>query len=117
MLFRSSPLGSARTVAPLRVALVDDEPPALRRLRLAVEKAEGVEIVGEATSGVEALEMIRQGGLDVVLLDIRMPGLSGLELARAVPPEGAPAFIFVTAFSLMADAWRDALDPKLRGVE
>jgi DNA-binding LytR/AlgR family response regulator len=104
---------------PLRVALVDDEPPALRRLALAIEKAPAAEVAGTAANGAEALALIRKGGIDVVLLDIRMPGLSGLDLARAVPREEAPAFIFVTAFSrFAADAFElAAVDYLLKPVE
>jgi len=106
-------------VRPLRVALVDDEPPALRRLQIAIDKTEGVEVVGQATNGEQALALIRRGGVDVVLLDIRMPGLSGLDLARAVDPAEAPAFIFVTAFSrFAADAFElAAVDYLLKPVE
>jgi len=101
------PIASDPMTRTLRVALVDDEPPALRRLRLAIEKAPGAEVVGQAANGEEALALIRRGGIDVVLLDIRMPGLSGLDLARAIDPERAPIFIFVTAFSRFATAsWR-----------
>ena len=104
---------------PLRVALVDDEPPALRRLQMAIDKTEGAVVGGQATNGEEALELIRQGGLDVVLLDIRMPGISGLDLARAIDPEQAPVFIFVTAFSrFAADAFElAAVDYLLKPVE
>lgn len=104
---------------PLRIALVDDEPPALRRLQMALEKARDVEVVGQAGNGEEALALIRRGGIDVVLLDIRMPGLSGLDLARAIDPAEAPAFIFVTAFSRFAtDAFElAAVDYLLKPVE
>jgi len=110
---------SPAPVRTLRVALVDDEPPALRRLQMAIDKAEGVEVVGQATNGADALALIRRGGIDVVLLDIRMPGLSGLELARAIDPAQAPAFIFVTAFSrFAADAFElAAVDYLLKPVE
>jgi DNA-binding LytR/AlgR family response regulator len=106
-------------VTPLRVALVDDEPPALRRLQMAIDKAPDVEVVGQASNGEDALALIRKGGVDVVLLDIRMPGLSGLDLARAVDPAEAPAFIFVTAFSRFAtDAFElAAVDYLLKPVE
>ncbi|MBJ7413617.1 MAG: response regulator transcription factor [Phenylobacterium sp.] len=110
---------SPAPVRALRVALVDDEPPALRRLQMAIDKAEGAEVVGQATNGADALALIRRGGIDVVLLDIRMPGLSGLELARAIDPAQAPAFIFVTAFSrFAADAFElAAVDYLLKPVE
>ncbi len=113
------PIASDPMTRTLRVALVDDEPPALRRLRLAIEKAPGAEVVGQAANGEEALALIRRGGIDVVLLDIRMPGLSGLDLARAIDPERAPIFIFVTAFSRFAtDAFElAAADYLLKPVE
>jgi DNA-binding LytR/AlgR family response regulator len=113
------PLLPDQVTRPLRVALVDDEPPALRRLRLAIEKAPGAEVVGQASNGEQALALIRGGGVDVVLLDIRMPGLSGLDLARAIDPERAPIFIFVTAFSRFAtDAFElAAVDYLLKPVE
>lgn len=118
----NSPLNlglSAATARPLRVALVDDEPPALRRLRMALEKAANVEIVGQAGDGATALAMIGRGGIDVVLVDIRMPGLSGLDLVRSLDPTSAPAFIFVTAFSrFAADAFElAAVDYLLKPVE
>lgn len=104
---------------PLRIALVDDEPPALRRLQVAIDKTPDAQVVGQASSGEAALALIRQGGVDVVLVDIRMPGLSGLDLVRAVDPVTAPAFIFVTAFSRFAtDAFElAAVDYLLKPVE
>lgn len=109
----------AQATTPLRVAIVDDEPPALRRLQMAIDKARDAEVVGQASTGEEALRLIAGGGVDVVLLDIRMPGLSGLDLARAIDPERAPAFIFVTAFSRFAtDAFElAAVDYLLKPVE
>lgn len=103
----------------LRIALVDDEPPALRRLQMAIDKAPDAVVVGQATNGEDALELIRRGGIDVVMVDIRMPGLSGLDLVRTVDPKDAPAFIFVTAFSrFAADAFElAAVDYLLKPVE
>jgi DNA-binding LytR/AlgR family response regulator len=111
--------GNSILARPLRIAIVDDEPPALRRLNMAIEKAGDAVVVGQACNGEEALALIRQGGLDVVLLDIRMPGLSGLDLARAIDRERAPIFIFVTAFSrFAADAFElAAVDYLLKPVE
>lgn len=76
-------------------------------------------VAGLARDGSEALELVRRGGVDVVLLDIRMPGLSGLDLVRAVRPDEAPAFIFVTAYSQFApDAFElAAVDYLLKPVE
>jgi two-component system response regulator AlgR len=91
---------------PLRVLIVDDEAPARHRLRdvLADCAAElPVDIVGEASSGLDALERVQQQPVDAVLLDIRMPGMDGLECAahlnRLTPP---PAIIFSTAYDAYA---------------
>jgi DNA-binding LytR/AlgR family response regulator len=104
---------------PLRVAIVDDEPPALRRLQFALEKTPGAVLVGQASHGEGALDLIRKGDVDVMLLDIRMPGLSGLDLARMIDPAQAPVFIFVTAYSrFAADAFDlAAVDYLLKPVE
>jgi len=83
----------------MRVLIVDDEPPARDRLRRLLEELPDTECVGEAGTGEQALELARQAQPDVVLLDIRMPGMGGLEAARhlAALPE-PPAVIFTTAY-------------------
>jgi two-component system response regulator AlgR len=83
----------------LRVLVVDDEPPARERLRSMLAEAEGFEVAGEAENGRRALELCDSLQPDIVLLDVRMPGIDGLEVARqlATQPE-PPAVIFITAF-------------------
>jgi two-component system response regulator AlgR len=83
----------------LRALIVDDEPPARERLRSMLAEAGEVEVVGEAGNGLEALELVDKLLPDILLLDIRMPGIDGLEVARqlATLPE-PPAVIFTTAF-------------------
>jgi two-component system, LytTR family, response regulator AlgR len=83
----------------LRVLIVDDEPPARERLRSMLAEAGGFEVAGEAGNGVEALELVDRLVPDILLLDVRMPGIDGLEVARqlATQPE-PPAVIFTTAF-------------------
>jgi len=78
----------------VKVLVVDDEPLARARLLRMLEKLEGVGQITEAETGAAALEMIRASAPDVVLLDIEMPGLSGLAVAE-IP--GMPAVIFTTA--------------------
>jgi len=86
----------------LKILLVDDEPPARERLRhllcdLAAQQPS--EIVGEAGNGLAALELLRQQTADVVLADIRMPGMDGIELAGHLNAlDAPPAVIFVTAY-------------------
>ncbi len=87
---------------PLKILLVDDEPLARSRLRelladIAVQFAS--EVVGEAGNGLAALEFLRQQRVDVVLADIRMPGMDGIELAGHLGAfEQPPAVIFTTAY-------------------
>ncbi len=93
----------------LRVLVVDDEPLARERLSHLVEELQEVELAGVAASGEEALLLAGRLKPEVVLLDIRMPGMDGLEaahhLARMPDP---PAVIFTTAFDQHALAAFDA---------
>lgn len=84
----------------LKALVVDDEAPARSELRYLLSEAGGVEVVGEASSAKEALQLIRALPYDVVFLDIDMPGLSGMQLAEALgEAEHTPAVVFVTAHS------------------
>jgi two-component system response regulator AlgR len=92
--------------APLRVLIVDDEAPARSRMRdlLAdIGDACPVTVAGEAGNGREALELAGAGGIDLVLLDVRMPGMDGIEVAQHLRqlPAG-PAVIFTTAYDAYA---------------
>jgi two-component system response regulator LytT len=84
----------------LKALVVDDEAPARSELRYLLSEAGGVEVVGEASSAAEALQLIKALPYDVVFLDIDMPGLSGMQLAEALAElERQPAIVFVTAYS------------------
>jgi two-component system LytT family response regulator len=83
----------------LRVLVVDDEPLVREGLRMLLEREAGVRLLGEARNGEEALERIRELRPDLVLLDVRMPGMDGLAVVAALEPEERPAFVFVTAHS------------------
>ena len=89
-----------------RILIVDDEAPARRRLRDLLDDCRDqfpLTIADEAANGVEAIEIINKGGIDIVLTDIRMPVMDGLEVARHVARmEAAPKLIFVTAFDQYA---------------
>jgi two-component system response regulator AlgR len=83
----------------MRVLIVDDESLARERLRRLLTEQADVECVGEAANGLEALRLIEALRPDLVLLDIRMPRMDGLETARhLVKLEPAPAVVFVTAY-------------------
>jgi two-component system response regulator AlgR len=91
---------------PLRILIVDDEAPARRRLRDLLDDCARelpLAIAGEAASGREALAFAQEQGLDVMLLDIRMPEMDGLETAQhLLGLERPPAVIFTTAFDSYA---------------
>jgi two-component system response regulator AlgR len=89
--------------AKLKVLIVDDEPPARERLRSLLAEIADVEVVGEAVNGHEALKETYDRAPDVVLLDVRMPGMDGLEAARHLNVlEEPPAVIFTTAYDQYA---------------
>jgi two-component system response regulator AlgR len=83
----------------MRVLIVDDESPARERLRSMLVENGTFEVAGEAANGEQALDLVDRLQPDIVLLDVRMPGIDGLEVARhlATMPE-PPAVIFTTAF-------------------
>jgi len=83
---------------PLRVVIAEDE--AIIRLDLKESlEAEGYIIAGEAGRGDEAVELARTLNPDVVILDIKMPGLNGIEAARIISEEHIAAVLLLTAFS------------------
>ena len=90
---------------PLRILVADDEPLASERLNLLLGRVEGVTLVGTAHDGTEAIALAEQVAPDVVMLDIAMPGLDGIEVARALSRlPRSPAVVFVTAYDQFAVA-------------
>jgi DNA-binding LytR/AlgR family response regulator len=84
----------------IRTLIVDDEAPARERLKRYLANLEGVEVIGEARDGVQAVEMIEARSPELVLLDIQMPGLDGFGVTEAL--EDPPLIIFVTAYDQYA---------------
>lgn len=71
-------------MCPIRITLTDDHPLVLAGMKALLQAVEDIEIVGEATDGQTALDIIRQVTPDIAILDISLPGISGLEVARTV---------------------------------
>jgi two-component system, LytTR family, response regulator len=101
----------------IRTLVIDDEQPARERLKQLLSAHADVEVVGEADDGVQAAEQIAALAPDLVLLDIQMPGASGLDVAASLG-KPRPAVIFCTAYDQYAvDAFElSALDYLLKPV-
>lgn len=109
--------------APLRTLIVDDEPLAVERMQVICAKLDDLAVVGTASDGAAALRLIEALGPDLILLDMTMPEVDGLSVARklaAMDPEKQkrPAVIFVTAHDNFAvEAFDlDAIDYVLKPV-
>lgn len=86
---------------PVRVLLVDDQPLLRMGFRLILEGEDDLCIVGEASNGAEAVRHVRELAPDVVLMDVRMPVLDGIEATRAIAASGSDAkIIILTTFDL-----------------
>lgn len=82
----------------IRVLIVDDEPPAVARIRTLLKDSTDFEVVGDCGDGHSALKAIQQLRPDLIFLDIQMPGLGGFEVIDQLPLSEMPVVIFVTAF-------------------
>jgi DNA-binding LytR/AlgR family response regulator len=82
----------------MKVLIADDEPIARKVLREHLEAISGLQLVGEAATGPEAVERIMEKKPDVVLLDLEMPGLDGISVAKSLRGGTTPLVIFVTAY-------------------
>nr|WP_156956788.1 LytTR family DNA-binding domain-containing protein [Sphingomonas astaxanthinifaciens] len=88
---------------PLKTLVVDDEPLATERLQLLLARIGGVDLVGTASDGEAACRMAEALSPDLLLLDIAMPGMDGIDVARELGRSAArPAVVFVTAFDHFA---------------
>jgi len=90
---------------PLRLLIADDEPLAAERLQLLLAQSPQVDLVGTASDGESAVRMAEALTPDLLLLDIEMPGLNGINVARALASKREPAaIVFITAFDQFAVA-------------
>ncbi|HVU30930.1 MAG TPA: LytTR family DNA-binding domain-containing protein [Sphingomicrobium sp.] len=90
---------------PLRVLIADDEPLAAERLQLLLARSDGAQLVGTASDGDSAINLTEALHPDLLLLDIAMPGLDGIGVARALANQSpSPAVVFITAFDQFAVA-------------
>ncbi|QSX09427.1 LytTR family transcriptional regulator DNA-binding domain-containing protein [Alkalibacter rhizosphaerae] len=104
----------------LKALIVDDEYPAREELRYLLSRLEGVEVVGEATNGKEALALITALDYDMVFLDINMPQMDGMDLGEKIKElEDPPAIVYITAYDQYAlQAFRvNAVDYLLKPIE
>ena len=86
----------------MRALIVDEEPLARDGMRLLLAEYPDIQLVGEAGNGAEALELVDQVEPDLMFVDVQMPGMSGLELAAALPEDRTPTIVFVTAYDEFA---------------
>jgi two-component system LytT family response regulator len=82
----------------IRTLVVDDEPIARSRVVSLLKHEEDIEVIGEYSSGRQALSAIESLSPDLLFLDIQMPEIDGLDLARSLKVSGMPAVVFVTAY-------------------
>lgn len=116
---RYMPAKAREEVQRLRVVIADDERPARMFLESLLRSYEDVELLGSASNGTEAVELIEQYAPDLALLDLQMPELDGLGVLRLVRKKFQPLFAFVTAFDEYAvSAFEsNAIDYLLKPIE
>jgi two-component system response regulator AlgR len=109
---------SKDVAGPLRTLIVDDEPLAIERMQVLCAEIDALSVVGTASDGEAALTLAAKLSPDLVLLDMTMPGMDGLAVARELGRHQAPSVIFVTAHEDFAvEAFDlDAIDYVLKPV-
>ncbi len=103
----------------IRAVLIDDEPPARRKLRHLLAPEHDIAIVGEAGSGAESVELLNRLQPDVAFLDVQLPDCTGFDVVEALPARDKPHVVFVTAHDDFALKAFDvhAIDYLLKPVE
>ncbi|MFB4305491.1 response regulator [Actinomadura sp. GTD37] len=85
---------------PIRVVLVDDQELVRAGFKMVLDAQPDIEVVGEAGDGVQAVELLRTTRADVVLMDVRMPRMDGIEATRLVVARSGPKVVILTTFDL-----------------
>jgi DNA-binding NarL/FixJ family response regulator len=93
----------------IRVVLADDQPLVRTGLRMILSDQEDIDVVGEAANGAEAIELCAERNPDVVLMDVRMPGVDGIDATRAVTATHDPPRVLVLTTFDLDDIVYDAL--------
>jgi DNA-binding NarL/FixJ family response regulator len=88
-------LGGAGLMAEVRVLVVDDQPPFRRAMTAVVDETDGFVVVGQAESGEESLELAAAVRPDLVLMDVNLPGIDGLEATRRLRSGDAPPVVLL----------------------
>jgi len=85
-------------MSKIRTLVVDDEPIARARVVSLLKEEADIEVIGECANGRQAMTAIESSSPDLLFLDIQMPEVNGLDLARTIQSTGTPAVVFVTAY-------------------
>ncbi len=95
------------TITAIRIMIIDDHPVVRMGLASMLSTQPGIDVIGSASSGSEALALLKTISPDVVLIDLRMPGMSGLEVIRAINLlADSPRIIVLTSFDLDEDIYQ-----------
>jgi DNA-binding NarL/FixJ family response regulator len=84
----------------ITIAIADDQPLVRAGLRMIIDAADGIEVVAEASSGREAIEAVRRAKPEVVLMDIRMPGIDGIDATKQIAADTGTRVVILTTFDL-----------------